>query len=92
MKIVFGLLFKNDARLQTALCLRELRLLNCRRNIIVHRRGVVDSRYIRDSGDHSVLAGSRLPVNSDVVHAAMAAVRDVALALLQASASLLDHN
>jgi hypothetical protein len=89
MKTVFGKLFPKSSELREALASRELWLLNCRRHLIVHRRGVVDDQYLRRSGD-TLEPGSRLEVSLDDVRAAIIAVRDVALALLPAAASMME--
>lgn len=92
MKKVFCALFGRNQLLQSALCSSHLRLLNCRRHLIVHRRGVIDTKYIRDSRDSSQSLGSRLAVSLDDVNSAMATVRNFGVALLNAAAPLFNDD
>jgi hypothetical protein len=91
MKTVFGKLFTKRSELREALASHELWLLNCKRHLIVHRRGVVDDQYLRRSGD-TLEPGSRLEVSLNDVRAAIIAVRDVAVALLPAAASMIESS
>ncbi len=90
MKVVFATLFPNAISLRNALCSRDLWLLNCRRNLIVHRRGIVDKSYMRKSGEE-VVEGSQLLVGLDDVRSPLTAVRDVALELLPAASERLSE-
>jgi hypothetical protein len=94
MRAVFAALFgqqPGQPALHSALGSDRLRLLNCRRHLIVHRRGVIDEQYIRDAHVEPSLKGSRLVVSPADVPASMEAVRDVAIALLEPAASLFDE-
>lgn len=51
IKVTLSALFPNDARLRTTLNERSLWLLFQQRHLIVHRRGVVDRRYLEATGD-----------------------------------------
>jgi hypothetical protein len=53
MKTVFGALCPDSKSLRILLDSRDLWLLSQRRNLIVHRRGVVDSRYVERTGEKS---------------------------------------
>jgi hypothetical protein len=61
IKSAFFALFPMDSRLHSALNERALWLLFQRRNVIVHRRGIVDRQYVEASGNELPI-GSRLMV------------------------------
>ncbi len=84
MKSVFGVLFPNVSILNTALAPRELWILNQRRNLILHRRSVVDSEYISKT-EEQVSVGSELIVTPDETRRYMEVTRDAGIALLTAS-------
>jgi hypothetical protein len=60
--------------------------------MIVHRRGYIDSEYIKNVGDDSLRLGTRLVVNIDDVRSSMEAVRDVVTCLLPAASSALTED
>jgi hypothetical protein len=92
MKVVFAALFGPSTVLQSSFGSKDLRLLHSRRNMIVHRRGYIDSEYIKNVGDNSLLLGTRLAVNIDDVRSSMEAVRDVVTCLLPAASSALTED
>jgi hypothetical protein len=61
IKAAFFALFPADSRLRSALNERTLWILFQRRNVIVHRRGIVDRQYVETCGDEHPI-GSRLVV------------------------------
>ncbi len=62
MKSVFGVLFPENVGLRKALDDRQLWALYQRRNLIAHRRGVVDKQYCEATGD-DLPTGSELAIN-----------------------------
>jgi len=55
-------------------------MLNQRRHLFVHRRGIVDAEYISRTGD-SVALGERLPLRSDDVASYISAVQTAVVAI-----------
>jgi hypothetical protein len=47
IKAVYEALFPNDSKLRSALSETDLRVLSQRRNLVVHRRGLIDETYIK---------------------------------------------
>lgn len=47
IKAVYEALFPNDSQLRSALSETDLRVLSQRRNLVVHRRGLIDETYIK---------------------------------------------
>lgn len=60
IKSIFKAIF-NSSDIQTAV--GNLWLLNQRRNLLVHNRGIVDKEYLKNSGDTSPI-GTRLALRS----------------------------
>jgi hypothetical protein len=89
MKTVFKALFGHSAVIQKSLCAKNLWLLHSRRNVIVHRRGYVDTEYMKNAGADDLVLGTKLVVNLDDVRSSMEAVRDVAISVLPAASSAL---
>lgn len=66
MKACFTALFPEELTLRACLSDHQLWLLGQRRHLIVHRRGIVDNKYLESSGEKLVL-GSQISVSpSDV--------------------------
>jgi hypothetical protein len=84
MKAVFSVLFPTSAALRTALDDRPLWVLAQRRNLIVHRRGLVDSQYLDATGEIQA-AGSELSVLPDEVECYMRSCCEVVRQLLLAA-------
>jgi hypothetical protein len=59
MKVVFGVLLPQSNKLRDILEQKELWVLNQRRHLIVHRRGIIDADYIARTGD-SLASGLNL--------------------------------
>jgi hypothetical protein len=83
MKDVLSTLLPKADHLHSALAANELWILWQRRHLIVHRRGVVDSQFIANTGASEVV-GSRLAVTSKDVDEALGKVEEIAIALLAA--------
>jgi hypothetical protein len=64
IKAVFSVLSPNDAALRDALAAPDLWQLCQRRHLLVHRRGIVDAAYLRNTGEPLDL-GSRIRVSPD---------------------------
>jgi len=64
MKKVFGVLLPQSHKLTEALEQKDLWILNQRRHLIVHRRGIVDADYISKTGD-SMAIGAELLITPD---------------------------
>lgn len=85
MKSIFPLLFKHEeANLSRMLKDTALRLLSKRRNLIVHRRGIVDRLY-REETSEKLALGDTLLITPKDVRASLYTVRDVGVALLRAA-------
>jgi hypothetical protein len=87
MRSVFGVLFPAGSVLQKGLQEKALWLLNQRRNLIVHRRAVVDRAYAENSGD-TVALGTRLAIEPDYLESSVDLVRDVGMEVLRAAMQL----
>lgn len=75
-----------DEGVRAALRSESLWMLNQRRHLFVHRRGVVDREYLARTGDTTSL-GSRLPVTSHDVEGYLLTVRDAILAVASAASA-----
>ena len=60
----------------------DLWLLGQRRNLIVHRRGVIDAAYLKKTSDKGVV-GSRVTIGSDYVEASFVLVVGLAVEILK---------
>ena len=82
VKAVYGALFPNSPALRDALNSASLRLLSLRRNLVVHRRGIIDDTY-RRGADEGAALGSRLVVSPQTLErhlsACLAAGRELLL-------------
>jgi hypothetical protein len=83
MKAVLGPLLSDDA-LDGALDQKELRLLNQRRHLVVHRRGIVDSEYLANTDDTLPL-GSELEISPENLRTYLVLVRDIGTRMLHVS-------
>jgi hypothetical protein len=81
MKSVFRVIAPSES-LQRALAQRSLWILNQRRHLIVHRRGVVDQAYLDTTGDAMPL-GLELRVTPDELEDYLGRVRDVGIELIR---------
>ncbi len=75
IKDVFGTLFPHTAPLRKALDEGDLWILNQRRHLLVHRRGIVDDEYL-DNTKESVAIGSLLSVSPKEIENYFHVVRD----------------
>jgi len=55
-----------------------------KRHVLAHRMGIVDQRYIDETGDVTVIAGRRVPVSRDEVERLIAVVRALGTGLVKA--------
>lgn len=81
MKAAFCVLFPEDSRLRDALGDRILWILFQRRNLIVHRRGIIDARYVAATGEELPL-GSQLRVRPADIESYLGLVAKAAHALI----------
>lgn len=84
IKASFFALFPGDAILRKALSERDLWLLFQRRSLIVHRRGIVDRRYIEASGDKQPI-GRQLALGPGELRDYLTLTAGAAHALISAS-------
>ncbi|RWG22544.1 MAG: hypothetical protein EOQ55_03135 [Mesorhizobium sp.] len=80
MKLVLGLLFPKSVALRTALDDRQLWELFQRRNLIAHRRGVVDQTYLKKTGEQ-LKVGSSIEVQPSDLDRYFECIIQVGLAL-----------
>jgi hypothetical protein len=76
IKSVFTALFREQKNLAAALEVKELRILNEQRHLIVHRRGIVDKAYVERTGSTQAI-GSRLEMSPETLEKFLWGVRDV---------------
>ncbi len=91
MKAAYFALCPDDQSLREKLGQRELFFLNQKRNLIVHRRGIVDAEYKRRVQDETPL-GDKLRVAASEVETTISLVRDSGVALLESSARVMAAN
>jgi len=77
--------------LQSALCAPLLELLEQRRNLIVHRAGMVDKRFI-DKTSLGYELGTLLPLDDEVISESLNASIDAGCELLKCLDEWLAHN
>jgi hypothetical protein len=82
LKAVFGTLFDSGSRACEALSAKHLWILQQRRHLIVHQRGVVDADYIEATGEPRA-SGDQLRVLPGDVLTYLTASRDSAMTLLR---------
>lgn len=81
IKDVYQVLFPDARALHLALGARGLWLLNQRRHLIVHKRGIVDARYLGRTGDKAQL-GAVLNILPSELKDYLKLVRDAGLEIL----------
>lgn len=84
IKAAFVALFPSDSSLRLALSERDLWLLFQRRSLIVHRRGIVDHRFLEASGDKQSI-GSLLTLRPRELKRYLEVVTNAAVALISAA-------
>lgn len=87
IKAIYEALFPSDSKLKTALDIKDLRILSLRRNLVVHRRGIVDEAYIRQTGC-SQKTGERLIVTPDDLYRHIETIIKVGNSIITASAKV----
>jgi hypothetical protein len=87
IKAVFQVICPNSESLRTTLAQPELWRLYQRRNLLVHRAGVVDKQFLEKTGEQSKV-GTKLAVVSEDVTRYLALVRGVAEELFKAVAEV----
>lgn len=80
---IYGALFPDAGNLQKALSEQRLWMLHQKRNLIVHKRGVVDQQYMASTGDNRSI-GSTLTVTPKEVE-------DLIDAVIAAGTELIEH-
>ena len=85
IKTVFQTLFPDNRPLREKLQARELWTLCQERHLIVHRRGVIDEEF-RKNTDSGQTIGSRLRIKPAQLEEAIRLVQDTGLTILQATA------
>lgn len=87
IKAVFEALMPENNGLRDALSRPELWVLYQRRNLIVHRGGIVDRHFLEKTGE-TLQLGTKLIVTSDEVYKYLTLVRDAGIELTTGAASL----
>jgi hypothetical protein len=88
IRAAFRVLLPMATELHSTLDCKELWLLNQRRNLIVHRRGIIDSAYYRNTGDN-VPVGAELRVTPHQIETNLKLVINLANQVLAAFAGRL---
>jgi len=81
IKDVYQALFPDARALHSTLGAKDLWLLNQRRHLIVHKRGIVDARYLERTGDKTE-RGSTLNVLPSDLKGYLTLVRDAGIEIL----------
>lgn len=76
-RAVYDVLFPMEEEISKSLNDSRLWLLNQRRHLLAHRRGIVDRQYLSNTGD-SLPLGSRLSISAEDLLSYLETVRDVA--------------
>ncbi len=79
---VFDVIFPNNGKLRSLLLSTDLWVLYQRRNLIVHRRGIVDRAYLANTGEELEL-GAELFISAGKLEDYLLLVRDVGTELLK---------
>jgi hypothetical protein len=88
IKIIFSVMSPGRINLTTVLDSPDLYLLNKRRNLIVHRRSIVDIQYKNNTSD-SLNIGDELYIKPDDLDRYLAVVRDAGKELIDSACSIL---
>lgn len=86
IRAVFEILFPNSSEISHALKNKQLWMLNQRRHLIVHKRGIIDRHYLENTEDN-FSPGERLRIQGDTLHNYLNMVRDLALTIANADES-----
>jgi hypothetical protein len=87
IKDVLSVIFPQESTLRDKLAVPKLWLFWQRRNLIAHRRGVVDASYLSKTLD-TIAEGARLRISSSQVESSFVLIRDIAIELLKCAARL----
>lgn len=85
---VFDVIFPNNDGLRSLLVSDRLWVLYQRRNLIVHRRGVVDRAYVSNTGEDIEL-GAELFISTKKLEEDLVMVRDIGTDLLKSAGDLI---
>lgn len=88
MKTVFSALFPANLKLRDSLSMRELFVLNQRRHLIVHRRGIVDAEYAKLTKDETPV-GTELRITPSELEHYLELVRDTGIEIMLAANSVI---
>jgi hypothetical protein len=87
MKACFEALFPDDAGLRDSLTEKDLWLLSQRRNLIVHRRGIIDQKYLDSTGEALVL-GEQMNVSSADIERSLSTVCAAGISLMKSCSGI----
>ena len=88
---VFNELFPDASDLQRTLAIDDLYLLNKRRSLLVHRRGIIDQTYLDETSDKALI-GTELRITPDYLAHCLILVRDSGNKLLEAMSAQFARN
>jgi hypothetical protein len=77
-----------DAAVDAMLKDERLWRISQQRHLIVHRRGLVDARYIERTSDHAMI-GDHLKLDAAYIEASLVLVRDTGCSIYSASQNML---
>jgi len=86
---VFNELFPGAVELHKSLAGKALYGLNKRRSLLVHRCGIVDPTYLRETGDTAEV-GTEIAIDPPYLTATLAMIRDCGMLLLQTVSSSIE--
>lgn len=84
IKTAFNALFPGESQLHDSLGSRELWMLNQRRHVVVHRRGVIDRAYLSATGAN-LCVGTTIKVEPRDLESAMSTVIATGTVILEAA-------
>jgi len=87
LRAIYEVLMPNNSKLATVLRDTELWKLNQRRNLILHRRSIVDESYLRNTGDTLTL-GEELKVSPNQFEKDLSLILRIGCAMLEGLASV----
>jgi hypothetical protein len=90
MKACFGALFPDEPTLRACLSDRQLWLLAQRRHLIVHRRGIVDSKYLESTGE-KLVTGTKISVSPSDVEQGLDVVCSAGIELMKSVAAVVPN-
>ncbi len=84
IKAIYEALFQSNVKLKSLLNHKDMRLLSVRRNLVAHRRGVIDDTYIKQT-ECSQKLGERLIIKPFDIYKHIESIIKVGSALVEAS-------